>query len=113
MPGDRVEQVSDALLEGGAMSVDAADGWAETADETPVFGEPGATVSPWLTTRLTALFPEGAEAAAVVRRALEVGTYTGYSSLAVAMVRPRFARPAAAAFAATCRAAARPAAARQ
>jgi ribosomal protein L11 methyltransferase len=55
------------------MSVDAADGWAETADETPVFGEPGATVSPWLATRLTALFPEGAEAAAVVRRALEVG----------------------------------------
>ncbi len=73
VPGDCVEQVSDVLLAGGALSVDAADSQAETPDETPIFDEHGATVTPWLATRLTALFPEGAEATAVVRRALEVG----------------------------------------
>ena len=70
VPGDRVERMSDALFEGGALSVDAADGHADTAAETPIFGEPGATLSPWPATRLTALFPAGADATMLVRRAL-------------------------------------------
>jgi ribosomal protein L11 methyltransferase len=81
VPGDCVEQVSDALLEGGALSVDAADGHAETADETPIFGEPGATVSPWTATRLTALYPEDAKAATLARCALLAAGVKGHVEL--------------------------------
>ena len=77
VPGDRVEQVSDALLASGALSVDAADAQADTATETPIFGEPGATLLPWPATRLTALFPEHAEAATLVRHALEAAGLDG------------------------------------
>jgi ribosomal protein L11 methyltransferase len=71
VPGDRVERASDALLEGGALSVDAADAQADTAAETPLFGEPGAAASPWPATRLTALYPAHVEATLLVRRALQ------------------------------------------
>jgi ribosomal protein L11 methyltransferase len=70
VPGERVEEISDALLAHGALSVDAADNRAQTAAETPIFGEPGAIVSPWPSTRLTALFPAQVDAATLVRQAL-------------------------------------------
>jgi ribosomal protein L11 methyltransferase len=70
VPGERVEQVSDALLACGALAVDATDAQADTAAETPLFGEPGATLAPWPETRLTALFREDAQADTLVRMAL-------------------------------------------
>jgi ribosomal protein L11 methyltransferase len=48
---------SDALLEAGALSVDVSDPFAGTAQETPMFGEPGAPPSPlWQLSRVVALF---------------------------------------------------------
>ena len=61
---------ADALLDAGALSVDVADPLAGTPEETPLFGEPGAPATPlWRLSRLTALFPAEADAAAVLRAA--------------------------------------------
>ena len=51
---------ADALLQAGALSVDAADAHAGTLDETEVYGEPDVPSAVWPLTRLTALF--GADA---------------------------------------------------
>ncbi len=62
----------DALLDVGALSVDAADAAAGTADETPLFDEPGeqrAQCAHWTTSRLTALLAEDADAAYVLAAA--------------------------------------------
>jgi len=52
-----VEVWSDALLEAGALSVDAQDADADSIDEVPLYGEPGLTppAPGWERTRLTAL----------------------------------------------------------
>ncbi len=63
------ERVSDALMDAGALSVDAADAAAGTADEEPIFGEPGSAATPWPETRLAALFSDDAPAEALARRA--------------------------------------------
>ena len=48
---------SDALLDAGALSVDASDPFAGTPDEAPLFGEPGETGGVWWpVSRLSALF---------------------------------------------------------
>ncbi len=70
VPGDAVEAVSDALLDGGAASVEAADGNMYPGREIPIYGEPGSTPQLWATTRLTALFPRDADGASVARIAL-------------------------------------------
>ncbi|MFO1299287.1 MAG: 50S ribosomal protein L11 methyltransferase [Burkholderiaceae bacterium] len=68
---DAVQAWSDALLEAGAASVQAEDADAESADEAPIFGEPGepAPAGGWLRTRLAALVDAGADAPALLRRA--------------------------------------------
>ena len=69
--GDSAEALADALQEAGALSVDVADALAGTAEESPVFGEPGAEPAPWPRCRVSALFPMDADAAAALDRALE------------------------------------------
>jgi len=69
---DAADLWSDALLEAGALAVDAADPSAGTPDETPLFGEPGeAGVAPWSTSRLTALFTDDAAASAALAQAAD------------------------------------------
>ena len=70
-PGDDAERWADALLESGALSVDAADANAGTGDEAARFGEPGADALAWPVTRLTALFDAGADIAATLGRVEE------------------------------------------
>jgi ribosomal protein L11 methyltransferase len=54
---DAAERWADALLEAGALSVDATDANAGTPGETPIYGEPGTVgAARWPVTRLTALF---------------------------------------------------------
>ncbi|NBQ22528.1 MAG: 50S ribosomal protein L11 methyltransferase, partial [Synechococcaceae bacterium WB6_3B_236] len=57
IPLQMVELWSDALLEAGALSVDAQDADADSLDEVPLYGEPGLTppAPGWERTRLTAL----------------------------------------------------------
>lgn len=65
------ERVSDALMDAGALSVDAADAAAGTADEQPIFGEPGSAATPWPETRLAALFADDAPAEMLASGACE------------------------------------------
>ncbi|HEX6136840.1 MAG TPA: 50S ribosomal protein L11 methyltransferase [Casimicrobiaceae bacterium] len=63
---------SDALLAAGALSVEAADPRAGTAEETAVFAEPaGADPRWWPVSRLTALCDATVDPAAVVRAAAQ------------------------------------------
>ena len=57
IPLQAVEIWSDALLEAGALSVDAQDADADSIDEVPLYGEPGLEppAPGWERTRLTAL----------------------------------------------------------
>lgn len=59
-PQDRVEVVSDALMELGALSVTVEDADAETEDEQALFGEPGMPPprAGWQRSILKALYPD-------------------------------------------------------
>ena len=63
---------SDALLDAGALSVEAADPFAGTARESAIFGEP-ADAAPgfWRVTRLTVLCARDADANAIICTAAE------------------------------------------
>ena len=61
------EAWSDALLEAGALSVDVSDPLAGTADESPLYGEPGETAARrWDWSRVVALFADDADWRSVV-----------------------------------------------
>jgi ribosomal protein L11 methyltransferase len=78
---------SDALLAAGALSVDAADPHAGSADEAAVFAEPGSQGPQWWpSSRLTALFDAGSDAAAIVHAAARslARTAPPFESFAVA-----------------------------
>jgi ribosomal protein L11 methyltransferase len=74
---DEADPWSDALLEAGALSVQAEDADADSPDEQPLYGEPGlapdpsrqGTLAGWRRTVLTALVPADADPAAVVAQA--------------------------------------------
>ncbi len=69
---NEVEALSDALLEGGAASVEVADADAGSPAERPVFAEPGsADPRPWRRSVVNALVAEGTDAGALVASACE------------------------------------------
>jgi ribosomal protein L11 methyltransferase len=60
---DTAERWADALLQAGALSVDASDANAGTSAEAPLYGEPGVDdAAHWAINRLTALFDAAADA---------------------------------------------------
>jgi ribosomal protein L11 methyltransferase len=70
-----VEAWSDALLEAGALSVQAEDDDADSPDEQAIFGEPGEppAASAWARTRLTALIEARLDPGAFLAQAAGVG----------------------------------------
>jgi ribosomal protein L11 methyltransferase len=68
---DRVDAWSDALLDAGALSVQAEDADADSPDEQAIFGEPGLPASQvgWRNTRLRALLDTDAEPSALLAAA--------------------------------------------
>ena len=68
---DEVERWSDALLEAGALSVQAEDADADSPDEQALYGEPGipAVRAGWERTRLSALIAAEDSPEAVLERA--------------------------------------------
>jgi ribosomal protein L11 methyltransferase len=71
LEADRAEALADALLEGGALSVEITDAQAGTALERPIFGEPGAAPDgAWSTSNVCALFDAEADVDAIARAAL-------------------------------------------
>ena len=68
---DSVELLSDALIEAGALAVDVQDAAAGTADERPIFAEPGeAPAAGWRANRVSALFSMDADLSSQVPAAL-------------------------------------------
>ena len=66
-----VEALSDALIERGALSVEVTDAAAGTANERPLFAEPGsAPALNWSVNRVVALFAQDAQLSEVVPDAL-------------------------------------------
>jgi len=65
---DHAEALSDALMEAGALSVSVEDADEGTADEKPLFGEPGMEPeeAAWDHSRVVALTAEDADQAAIV-----------------------------------------------
>ena len=68
------EALSDALLEGGALAVSIEDADADTADEQPLYGEPGghAELAAWSHNRLSVLLPAGTDPAQLLAAACEL-----------------------------------------
>jgi ribosomal protein L11 methyltransferase len=75
VPRDDADPWSDALMEAGALSVLAEDADAESADEQPIYGEPGmpaaasGTLPGWRRTVLTAMVEVGDEPHALLQEA--------------------------------------------
>ena len=68
---ESVEILSDALLEVGALAVDVQDAAAGTAEERPIFAEPGeAPATGWRSNRVGALFAVDADLYVLVPEAL-------------------------------------------
>lgn len=66
------EPLSEALLALGALSVEILDAAAGTADEQPLYGEPGTPAQQlWQKTEVSALFEEGADVIAILRSAVD------------------------------------------
>jgi len=69
---DRIDLLTDALLEAGALAADVSDAAAGTTQEIPLFGEPGAEAARrWPRNRVTALFPENIELSPALARACQ------------------------------------------
>jgi len=67
---DTAEGWADALLEAGALSVEAVDAHAGTPEEVAVYGEPGSLgAARWPVIRLTALFSEATDPERALARA--------------------------------------------
>ena len=67
---DRIDPLTDALLEAGALAADVSDAAAGTSRERPIFGEPGAeTGRRWQRSRVSALFPADIELSAALEQA--------------------------------------------
>ncbi|MBV8046468.1 MAG: 50S ribosomal protein L11 methyltransferase [Paludibacterium sp.] len=64
------ERLADALMEAGALSAAIEDAWAGTAQEEPIFGEPGEPVERlWTQSRIIALFAHDVEVGLVIAAA--------------------------------------------
>jgi ribosomal protein L11 methyltransferase len=67
----RAEALSDALLDGGALSVSVEDAQADSADEQPLYGEPGMALErqAWRSSRLLILLDGGTDPAQLLAAA--------------------------------------------
>jgi ribosomal protein L11 methyltransferase len=75
---DRVEALTDALLEAGALAADVSDAAAGTPREQPIFGEPGeAADRRWPRSLVTTLFPADVELSAALPRAFQAAGIAG------------------------------------
>lgn len=82
-----VEPLSDILLDAGAIAVDVTDARAGTADEQALFGEPGEPAAgEWESSRVSALFEDGAAVAAKVTAALRAAGLADAIAVEVAHV---------------------------
>ena len=72
VPEDLAENLGDALMELGALSISVSDAAADTEEEKPLYGEPGLTPekNAWEQSQVIALFDENGLSAAEISLAL-------------------------------------------
>jgi ribosomal protein L11 methyltransferase len=72
------DALSDALLDGGALSVSVEDADADTADEEPLYGEPGGEPdrAAWPHNRMSVLLPAGTDPAQLLAAVCETISIT-------------------------------------
>ncbi len=85
-PADAVERWSDALIEAGALAVQAEDADADSPDEQALYGEPGiaAVQAGWQRTRLAVLVGVGATADEILAQAAGA---TGFAAPQIVQTR--------------------------
>jgi ribosomal protein L11 methyltransferase len=74
---NQADAFSGQLMELGAISVNVEDAEEGTANEKPIFGEPGAATGMWAKSKLTALFQDGIDAAEIGREAASMLGFEG------------------------------------
>ncbi len=74
---NQADAFSDQLMDMGAISVNVEDAEEGTANEKPIFGEPGASTGMWAKSKLTALFQDGADADKIGREAASMLGFEG------------------------------------
>jgi ribosomal protein L11 methyltransferase len=74
---NQADAFGDQLMESGAISVNVEDAEEGTANEKPIFGEPGAATGMWSKSKLTALFQDDVDANEVGRKAASVLGFEG------------------------------------
>jgi ribosomal protein L11 methyltransferase len=79
---NQADAFGDQLMEFGAISVNVEDAEEGTANEKPIFGEPGAATGMWAKSKLTALFQDGADAE---KKAREAASVLGFEGLVFAI----------------------------
>jgi ribosomal protein L11 methyltransferase len=83
----RVEVLSDAMLQLGALSADIHDAEAGTEREQPIFGEPGdASGETWPASGVTALFDADADITAIMKAAAHAAQLNNPPSYTVAYI---------------------------
>jgi len=79
---NQADAFSDQLMELGAISVNVEDAEEGTANEKPIFGEPGAETGMWAKSKLTALFQDGIDAE---QKGCEAASVLGFAGLQFAV----------------------------
>ena len=74
---NQADAFGDQLMEFGAISVNVEDAEEGTANEKPIFGEPGAAAGMWAKSKLTALFQDGVDAEKNGRKAASMLGFEG------------------------------------
>ena len=74
----QADAFGDQLMALGAISVNVEDAEEGTANEKPIFGEPGAATGMWAKSKLTALFQDGVDAE---RNGREAASALGFEGL--------------------------------
>ncbi len=74
---NQADAFGDQLMELGAISINVEDAEEGTANEKPIFGEPGAATGMWAKSKLTALFQDGTDAERIGREAASVLGFEG------------------------------------
>ncbi len=74
---NQADAFGDQLMASGAISINVEDAEEGTANEKPIFGEPGAATGMWAKSKLTALFQDGVDAAKIGRKAASVLGFAG------------------------------------
>ena len=74
---NQADAFSDQLMDMGAISVNVEDAEEGTANEKPIFGEPGASTGMWAKSKMIALFQDGADADKIGREAASMLGFEG------------------------------------